>query len=259
VEAPQREATIVAIGLVIVATLVMIYLFNEPHRRDVAAEEKTSDSIERGAEMFVQYCVPCHGPTGQGSNEGRIGAPLNTEQNQSTDPAIGPAREKVIHDTIQRGRPNTPMPAWGQTDGGPLNEQQITDLVTLIRHGAWDRTEEIAREQSGGELPTPPPAPTPVPAGPDQGKQLFGQVCVNCHKSNDYPNGGEVGPNLTDLATHDKTPQVGVDVTKEGLTAWVTNPQSIKPGTIMPAKGGATNWGDQEVGSVVDYLLTLGK
>jgi mono/diheme cytochrome c family protein len=249
----QREATFVAIGLVIVATLVLVYMFNEPHRRDVAAEEKVQDSIDRGAAMFVQFCVPCHGPDGKA--EGRIGIPLNTEQNQTTDPVLGAQRDVVIHNTIQRGRTGTAMPAWGQTDGGPLNEQQITDLVTLIRQGGWDEVYHLAVEASGG-VPTPPATATPQSPA-EEGKALFGQVCVNCHKSIDYPNGGVVGPDLSNLATHDTSPQVGVPVTVDGLTAWINNPQAIKPGTIMPPKGGATTWGDAEVSAVVQYLLSL--
>jgi sulfur oxidation c-type cytochrome SoxX len=250
----QREATIVAVGLVIVATLVIVYLFNEPHRRDVASADKQTESVDRGVALFNQYCVPCHGPDGKA--EGRQGIPLNTEQNQSTDPAVGPDRMKVIENTIHRGR-GAIMPAWGQADGGPLNDEQIDDIVNVIRTGAWDKVEELALEQNGGVLPTPPPLPTPVAAGPDQGKALFGQVCTACHISNDYPNGGQVGPNLTGLGAMTHLDQINLDVSEDNLIKWVTNPQSIKPGTIMPPKGGATNWTDADVKSVVEYLLSL--
>jgi mono/diheme cytochrome c family protein len=147
------------------------------------------------------------------------------------------------------------MPAWGQSDGGPLNEQQVNDLTMLIRRGDWDHVLEASIASSGG-VPTPPPVPT-VPAGPDRGKALFEQQCTTCHKSNDFPDGGTVGPDLTGLATHETSPVVGVDVTEEGLAAWIIDPQSIKPGTIMPAYGGATDWGEDEVDAVVEYLLTL--
>ena len=250
----QREATIVALGLVIVATLVVVYLFNEPHRRNVATADKQTESVDRGVALFNQYCVPCHGPDGKATN--RQGIPLNTAQNQSTDPAIGPARESLIRNTIHRGR-GTVMPSWGQTDGGPLNDEQIDDLVTLIRTGNWDKVTELALAQNGGQLPTPPPAPTPVPAGPDQGKALFGQVCIACHISNDYPKGGQIGPNLSGLGSMTHLDQINLDVSKDNLVKWVTNPQSIKPGTAMPPKGGATNWTDADVSSVVDYLLSL--
>jgi hypothetical protein len=39
---------------------------------------------------------------------------------------------KVAWDTIQKGRPPTPMPTWGVRYGGPMNDQQITDLVNYI-------------------------------------------------------------------------------------------------------------------------------
>lgn len=249
----QREATFVAVGLVIVATLVLVYMFNEPNRRDVAAEEKVHDSIERGTALYIQYCVPCHGPAGL-AGEGRQGVPLNTEQNQSTDPAIGPERETIIRQTITRGRGEI-MPAWGQSDGGPLNEQQVEDLVTLIRQADWEEVHENAVAAAGGE-PTPPAVPT-VPAGPDRGQALFQQQCTTCHISNDFPNGGTVGPDLTNLAANETTPVVGIEVTADALSAWIHDPQSIKPGTIMPAYGGATDWGDEEVNAVVEYLLTL--
>ena len=212
----QREATIVAIGLVIVATLVVVYMFNEPHRRDVASADKKTESVDRGVALFNQYCVPCHGPDGKA--EGRQGIPLNTEQNQSTDPAVGPDRMKVIENTIHRGR-GAIMPAWGQADGGPLNDEQIDDIVNVIRTGAWDKVEELALEQNGGVLPTPPPLPTPVPAGPDQGKALFGQVCTACHISNDYPNGGQVGPNLTGLGAMTHLDQINLDVSEDNLSS----------------------------------------
>ena len=38
----------------------------------------------------------------------------------------------VAWTTIQKGRPPTPMPTWGVRYGGPMNDQQITDLVNYI-------------------------------------------------------------------------------------------------------------------------------
>src|SRR5690606_9447907 len=111
-------------------------------------------SIHRGAETYVQYCLECHGPEGN-AGEGRLGVPLNTAQNQSDDPVIGAEREQIIRETIERGR-GTLMPAWAESEGGPLNPEQVNDLVIMIRNGAWDVTAEIDRENNGGALSTPP-------------------------------------------------------------------------------------------------------
>src|SRR4029079_15033151 len=40
-----------------------------------------------------------------------------------------------IFKTIQRGRPGTPMPTWGQIDGGPLLDEQINELTLMIMNG----------------------------------------------------------------------------------------------------------------------------
>src|SRR5690606_25138604 len=121
-------------GLVIVASIVVVYLLNEENRRDTAAERQLDTSIHRGADTYVQFCLECHGPEGN-AGEGRLGVPLNTPQNVSDDPVVGPEREGIIRETIERGRGEI-MPAWAIDQGGPLNEEQVNDLVIMIREGA---------------------------------------------------------------------------------------------------------------------------
>ncbi len=249
----QREATIVAIGLVIVASIVVVYLLNEPNRRDTAAERQHETSVERGAETFVQYCVACHGPEGL-AGEGRQGVPLNTPQNQTDDPVEGKEREAEIRETIERGRGEI-MPAWAISDGGPLNEEQVNDLVIMIREGAWDLTGELDREANGGEPSTPPPAPTLDPEA-DPGEALFDQNCTTCHMSDDFPDGGQVGPDLSGLGAKAQTDVVGVEVNAEALSAWLHDPQSIKPGTIMPPAP-TLGLDDEQIDQIVEYLLGL--
>lgn len=241
-------------GLVIVASIVVVYLLNEPNRRETAAERQHETSVERGADTYVQFCVECHGPAGM-AGEGRLGVPLDTPANQSDDPVLGEEREEVIRRTIERGRGEI-MPAWAISEGGPLNQEQVNDLVTLIREGAWDLTAALDIEASGGAPSTPPPAPTLDPDA-DPGEALFGQNCVTCHMSNDYPSGGAVGPDLTDLGTFEETQQVGIETTPEALSAWLHDPQAIKPGTAMPAAP-SLGLNDEQIDQLVEYLLGLG-
>ena len=86
-------------GLVIITSIVVIYLLNEPGRRDVAAERQHEESVDRGAHTYVEFCLSCHGPEGN-AGEGRQGVPLNTPDNQSDDPALGPEREEIIRTVI---------------------------------------------------------------------------------------------------------------------------------------------------------------
>lgn len=249
----QREATIVAIGLVIVASIFVVYLLNEPNRRDAAAERQLDTSIHRGADTYVQYCLECHGAEGN-AGEGRLGVPLNTPQNMSDDPVVGEEREEVIRLVIERGRGQI-MPAWAESEGGPLNMEQVNDLVNLIREGGWDLTAELDREQHGGVASTPPPPPTPDPDA-DPGQAVFETSCTTCHVSNDFPSGGQVGPDLTGLGSMDETEVVGVPVDAESLSEWLHDPQSIKPGTAMPAAP-SLGLDDEQIDQVIEYLLGL--
>jgi hypothetical protein len=51
-------------------------------------------------------------------------------------------RIKLMTNTITCGRVGTAMPPWGQTQGGPLSDEQIRQLVVLITQSRWDLVKE---------------------------------------------------------------------------------------------------------------------
>jgi mono/diheme cytochrome c family protein len=259
VGASQRLATVVAIGLVTVATFAVVYLFNEPNRRETAAEDKLHESAVRGAEIYVSNCLPCHGEDGKAT--GRIGIPLNTPQNQ-VEGAQWDLREPVIRRTIERGRGDI-MPAWAQSEDGPLNEEQINDLVNLIHLGLWDVVYEKTLEANNGQIPTPPPPPTPsgdVPTDPDAaaGQQLASQNgCTSCH-SVDGSEG--TGPTWQGLYGHEVTLEDGSTVTADDayLHESIVNPtakivQNFAP--VMPSFEGRLT--DDQINQIIAYIKSL--
>ncbi len=252
--AERRIATIVALGLVVIATIVLVYVFNEKNRRDTEASSQVDVSVERAASIFAANCVVCHGPDGLAGPE-YLGIPLNTPQNTTLDPVLGQEREDVIQLTIERGR--NAMPAWLDSEGGVLNQEQVNDLVLLIREGAWNQVVAADEEhnlEAHGVAATSTPPELPTPASPEEaGKDLFGLRCAGCHISNDFPDGGTVGPDLTGLASMDCTPVFCEPVERDYLEAWETNPQATNPAATMPN----LNLSPGDVTLVVDYLLTL--
>jgi len=155
VGAVQKLATVVIIGLVAMATVLVVYLADEPNRRGSESTEQEALALERGTELYITYCLQCHGPAGYGRDGGedpqRIGAPLNqvhlmgTHQEpdvlfQSEDPVQQDLAERYIRYMITYGIPQDPretakvMPAFGQE----LNVEEINDLVYLIMYGDWD-------------------------------------------------------------------------------------------------------------------------
>jgi len=141
----QRLATVVIIGLVGFATLLIIYLADETFRQDSQAATQEELAIERGTELYITYCLQCHGPAGNGATEQgedpqRIGGDLNSERYLSDDPAVLQESEEKIRLRLAHGAPadasveDKVMPAFGNE----LNSEQVDDLVTLILSGSWD-------------------------------------------------------------------------------------------------------------------------
>ncbi len=86
------------------------------------------------------------------------------------------------------------------------------------------------------------------------GRQIFeSTACVNCHTIRGTAAAGRFGPDLTHLMTR-QTIGAGVAMnTPDHLRVWVTDPNLIKPGALMPAM----NLGDKDLDDLVAYLATL--
>ncbi|MEX1157536.1 MAG: c-type cytochrome [Thermomicrobiales bacterium] len=257
--ASQKLATVVAIGLVVVATFSVVYLFNEPNRRETAAEDKLDESAMRGVEHYVANCLACHGEDGMAT--GRQGIPLNTDQNQ-VEGALWELREPIIRKTIERGR-GAVMPAWAISEDGPLNDEQITDLVNLIHLGYWDQVYEEALAANGGQIPTPPPLPTPSGDAPDDPDAAAGQQlaaakgCAGCHTI-DGSDG--TGPTWQGLFGSEVSLEDGSTVTAD--EAYITE-SILDPGAklhegfgpIMPSF--AEQLSEDEINQIIAYIETL--
>lgn len=174
--AVQRLATVVIIGLVALSTILVLYAADEPNRIIEADHTQQDIEVERAIGNYIQYCLSCHGPAGEGYEEanrttGRVGAPLGgntsaTQLNQEGINAQGTpypggieARREFLLKTIHNGR-GTIMPAWGQENGGQLNDEQIEEIVTMIMHVDWNEVYNESIEVAGGY---PTVAPTEAP------------------------------------------------------------------------------------------------
>jgi cytochrome c oxidase subunit 2 len=82
---------------------------------------------------------------------------------------------------------------------------------------------------------------------------FLSQSCVNCHQVRGTPAQGRYAPDLTHLMVRETLASGMVKNTPDYLRRWVTDPQQIKPGCLMPAFG----LSDRERDDIVDYLLTL--
>lgn len=86
------------------------------------------------------------------------------------------------------------------------------------------------------------------------GKLAFlSQSCVNCHRVRGTPSAGDYAPDLTHLMSRGTLAAGVIRNTPEGLRRWFDDPQSVKPGCLMPAFGLV----GRERDGILGYLGTL--
>lgn len=119
--------------------------------------------------------------------------------------------------------------------------QYLVVAVPPAEFNTW-----LARQQQ--------PAPAPTDERIRYGQQLFlGSACVYCHTVRGTNASGQLGPDLTHVASR-QTLAAGILPNNRGtLAGWILNPQHIKPGNLMPP----THLSGGELQALLDYLGTL--
>ena len=254
--------------------------------RALGAEQQLETSIHRGKNLYANFCWNCHGKTGQGLGENSTvtgdplpGKPLNKPdfkyETLKSDPAKLQTTLDFLHLRITRGKanpaPNFSMPAWGQSDGGPFNEEQVQQLINFITHGTEADWADIVtiREHLEGvprnpdhSLEVDPGKPPPKPTGAD----AVAQYCTTCHSVTAGQNSPVTqAPNLSrygvDGPFNDQVKALKNSGDPDWLFKWISNAPKIKPGIIMPVwldkEGGTLD--EATVRSIEEYLKGLGK
>ena len=97
-------------------------------------------------------------------------------------------------------------------------------------------------------------APSPVDALSIRGEQLFrGRGCGLCHTIRGTLAGGQLGPDLTHMASRETIAAGTLPRNTGNLAAWIADPQHIKPGNLMPKMSLRSD----ELIAIVHYLEHL--
>lgn len=87
-----------------------------------------------------------------------------------------------------------------------------------------------------------------------EGRRIFETTaCVNCHAIAGTVANGRFGPDLTHLMSRDTIASGAAPNNRENLRAWIQDPDSIKPGSLMPAM----QLNEKDMDALTAYLLTL--
>lgn len=129
-----------------------LYYLTEIPRQESFVEQFHEESVHRGEELIIEFkCYDCHGPDGVGGvasfTEKRSGVVVDWEAPALNDIFYRYDREAVRY-WITFGRGNSPMPAWGVAGGGPLNEQQVDDMINYLEEHQIPQDEVAAEVES---------------------------------------------------------------------------------------------------------------
>ena len=285
--AMERKIIAIVAMTAAMALLFLGYGFREPARQAVTGEQQLDISIGRGITTFTSLCFPCHGEKGQGavvpdSNPLRLAPQLNRPDLRPTGSDERTKEYEFIFKTIQRGRPNTPMPAWGQIDGGTLLDEHINELTLMILNGdrpvmfegkqatPWEHTADVVNDHVAQGLVQLPKQPDVEqlpfyqaldPQGQQGVKVILTRGCGGCHTIPNIPGAsGTIGPNLGPsgdlLPVSQRMMIAGGAVpnnSPDDLAKWIVDPPSLKPGTAMPKLGMSPD----EAAAAAAYLYTL--
>jgi mono/diheme cytochrome c family protein len=254
-----RNLTIATFFL-LASTLLLGFVWVREHAvLDDRAARFEGGLTARGARDFEQYCAPCHGLTGEGGVAN--GAPqINNLPNTLGDRLDGAngitakygTVRNFVEATITSGVRGTAMPRWSARLGGPLRDDQITDIAAYIQ-GWWgpqggqpnispDAVAAAAAYKKAQQALASAGAPdTPV----GRGQALFQSNCQSCHNLNDKDSGvpapglgGLFGPDGT--AAYGKKLPNGKDVTPADFFEWVKKGgAAFKAQAIEPQNGAA--------------------
>jgi len=194
-----------------------LYWVKEPARQAGAVKGFDKRAAHRGSVLFQPTdsplpegnighfgCGKCHGTSGEGgSTDFVITDYLGRSRKVTwTVPALDTVLKRFSDDEVKTiityGRANTPMPAWGIAGGGPMNDQQITDLLAYVKSIQISDDKAMARSLAEAKAEAQAEGKSPSDGG-----VLFNTNCARCHTKGwsygdpEIAGSGAFGPNLT--------------------------------------------------------------
>ncbi|MBW3575478.1 MAG: cytochrome c [Actinobacteria bacterium] len=220
----ERALTWGLVALAICGVGLPLYWLAEPGRQAGAVE----DFNERLGDVFFIHGQPIGGgalfsPTADGGfncagchggMEG-LGATVpytltdpvtnSLRQVQWQAPSLNDVTLRMTDEQIRKvlvyGRPFSPMPAWGLDGGGPLNDQQLDNLILYLHRIAITPDEARKQNTDKAEKELERLRSTGV-SDATMGQALFNVSCARCHTKGwsygepELPGGGFFGPSL---------------------------------------------------------------
>ena len=123
--------------------------------------------------LYAQNCAACHGAEGRGGASIALANPVY----------LAIVDENAVHNVVATGVRGTSMPAFGQSAGGLLTDEQI-NVITRGMFSRWGRKGLL-------DGVNPPSHAAKTTGDSTRGEIVFGTYCASCHGTDGH--GGSKG------------------------------------------------------------------
>ena len=210
--------------------LVLLSACGTPHGQPRKGSEPVAPNqvVDFGT-LYAQNCAACHGAEGRGGPSIALANPVY----------LAIVDENAMHNVVANGVRGTSMPAFAQSAGGLLTDEQI-NVITSGMFSRWGRKGIL-------DGTNPPSYAAKTTGDTARGEIAFGTYCASCHGSEGQ--GGSKGSAITNdsfLAL----------VSDQGLRTIVI---TGRPDLRAPAWRGNVSgkpMSDQEITDVVAWLAS---
>jgi mono/diheme cytochrome c family protein len=147
-----------------VLSLLMLAACNAPDGEPRTNSESIAPSqVLDFATLYAENCAGCHGAQGHGGASIALANPVY----------LAIVDETTVRNIVTNGVHGTSMPAFAQSAGGMLTEQQVDEITSGI-FSLWGSKQVL-------DGVTPPSYAAKAAGNVDHGQLVFGTYCASCH------------------------------------------------------------------------------
>jgi cytochrome c oxidase cbb3-type subunit 3 len=162
-----------------VVPLVLLLACSTPHGQPQKGSEAVApNQVLEFATLYAQNCAGCHGSEGRGGASIALANPVY----------LAIVDENAVHNVVANGVRGTSMPAFAESAGGLLTDEQI-NVITSGMFSHWERTGIL-------DGTNPPSYAAKTTGDVARGEIAFKTYCASCHRSEGR--GGAKGSAVTD-------------------------------------------------------------
>jgi cytochrome c oxidase cbb3-type subunit III len=153
-------------ALAAVLPLVLLAACSTPNGQPQKSSEPVAPNqvVDFGT-LYAQNCAACHGAEGRGGASIALANPVY----------LAIVDENAVHNVVANGVRRTSMPAFAQSAGGLLTDEQI-NVITSGMFSRWGRKGIL-------DGTNPPSYAAKTTGDAARGEMAFGTYCASCHGS----------------------------------------------------------------------------